>query len=88
MVSGGLILSSLLFTVMIGGVVGLFMNEDRVVSPNSVAVIEIEEAIGESSKILKALYESASNPNVAGIVVRVDSPGGFGRTFSGVVCGD
>jgi len=76
MVSGGLVLSSLLFTVMIGGIVGLFMNEDRVVSPNSVAVIEIEEAIGESSKILKALYESANNPNVAGIVVRVDSPGG------------
>lgn len=76
MVTVGLVLSSLLFTVLIGGIVGLFMNEDRAVAPNSVAVIEIDEAIGESSKLLKALYESANNPNVAGIVVRVDSPGG------------
>lgn len=76
MLVGGFVGSMMLFALVAGGVAELFLGEERLVGHDSVAVIEVDDAIRDASKILKALYESANNPRIAGIVVRVDSPGG------------
>lgn len=76
MLIGGFFGSMIIITLVAGGIAGLFLDEEGLLSHNSVAVIEVDDAIRDASKILKALYESANNPKVAGIVVRVDSPGG------------
>lgn len=76
MLIGGFVGSMVLVALLFGGVVGLFLDEERLMGHDSVAVIEVDDAITDASKILKSLYESANNPKIAGIVVRVDSPGG------------
>lgn len=76
MLIGGFVGSMVLLTLVVGGVAGLFLDEESILSHDSVAVIEVDDAIRDASKVLKALYESANNPKISGIVVRVDSPGG------------
>jgi len=41
-----------------------------------VAVVEVTGAIMESKEVLEKLYKQIENPEVKGIVLRVDSPGG------------
>jgi protease-4 len=76
MMVAGILVSTLFLAFAVSGVITLLGEEGQEVKNGSVAVIEVTDAISDGSKILKALYESAYNPKVAGIVVRVDSPGG------------
>ena len=43
---------------------------------NKIAVVEIQEVILDSRKVLEQLYKQAHDDSVKGIVLRIDSPGG------------
>ena len=45
-------------------------------SLNKIAVVEVQEVILDSRKVLEQLYKQANDDSVKGIVLRIDSPGG------------
>ncbi len=62
--------------IILGLIIGLGSRSATFVSSGSIGVIEIEGIITTSKRVVQDIKNFAENPNIGGILVRVDSPGG------------
>lgn len=62
--------------VILGLIIGLGSRSTTFVSSGSIGVIEIEGIITTSKRVVQNIKNFTENPNISGILVRVDSPGG------------
>lgn len=62
--------------VILGLIIGLGSRSATFVSSGSIGVIEIEGIITTSKRVVQDIKNFTENPDISGILVRVDSPGG------------
>ncbi len=71
-----IIIVVIVVAVILGLIIGLGSRSTTFVSSGSIGVIEIEGIITTSKRVVQDIKNFAENPNIGGILVRVDSPGG------------
>ncbi|MEO0185437.1 MAG: signal peptide peptidase SppA [candidate division WOR-3 bacterium] len=71
-----IIIVVLAVAVIIGLIIGLSSRGTGFMSGGNVGVVEIEGIISSSKRIVRNIKQFTEDPSIAGILVRVDSPGG------------
>lgn len=71
-----IIIIVLTVAVILGLIIGLASRGAMFISTGSIGVIEIEGVISSSERTVRDIKRFAEDPNIQGILVRVDSPGG------------
>jgi len=71
-----IIIVVLAVAIILGLIIGLSSKGAMFVSTGNIGVIEIEGIISSSKRIVRYIKQFTEDPNIQGIIVRVDSPGG------------
>uniref|UniRef100_A0A7V0Z4J3 Signal peptide peptidase SppA n=1 Tax=candidate division WOR-3 bacterium TaxID=2052148 RepID=A0A7V0Z4J3_UNCW3 len=71
-----IIIVVLAVAVILGLIIGLSSKGAMFVSTGNIGVIEIEGVISSSKRTVRDIKQFTEDPNIQGIIVRVDSPGG------------
>ncbi len=71
-----IIIIVLTVAVILGLIIGLASRGAMFIPTGSIGVIEIEGVISSSKRTVRDIKRFAEDPNIQGILVRVDSPGG------------
>ncbi len=71
-----IIIVVLAVAVILGLIIGLGSRGTMFISTGNIGVIEIEGIISSSKRTVRDIKQFTEDPNIQGIIVRVDSPGG------------
>ncbi len=64
------------WVLLVCGIVGSFLPEHNMLGENSIAVVRVEDQIGDIAETLEWIREVQKDPSIVGVLLRIDSGGG------------